>query len=82
MSSLKEFGSKVRWGVDVQQALESATATDPQTVVLKFKVPAPRFFDLLTYKFDIGVYIVPKHIFEATGDWTNFKFYDLAKGGR
>src|SRR5262249_13147507 len=80
LNSLKEFGSKVRWGVDVQQALESASATDPQTVVLKFKVPAPRFYDLLTYKFDIGVYIVPKHIFSAAGDWTNFKFYDQAKG--
>jgi peptide/nickel transport system substrate-binding protein len=80
LNSLKELGSKVRWGVDVQQVLESASATDPTTVVAKFKVPAPRFFDLLTYKFDIGVYIVPKHIFSAAGDWTNFKFFDIAKG--
>jgi peptide/nickel transport system substrate-binding protein len=79
LSSLKELGSKVRWGVDVQQAVDSVAATDPQTVVVKFKVPAPRFFDLLTYKYDIGVYMVPKHIFEAAGDWTNFKFYDLSK---
>ncbi len=43
-------------------------------------MPAPRFFDLLTYKYDIGVYMVPKHIFESAGDWTNFKFFDLEKG--
>ncbi len=79
LSTLKDLGSKVRWGVDVQQAVDSATATDPTTVVVKFKVPAPRFFDLLTYKYDIGVYIVPKHIFAAAGDWTNFKFFDTSK---
>ena len=39
LSSLKELGSKVRWGVDVQQVVESATATDANTVVVKFKVP-------------------------------------------
>ena len=80
LSTLKELGPKVRWGVDVQQAVESATASDANTVVIKFKNPAPRFFDLLTYKFDIGVYILPKHIFQSQGDWTNFKFFDIAKG--
>src|SRR5205085_3400557 len=80
LSTLKDLGPKVRWGVDVQQALDSATATDANTVLLKFKVPAPRFFDLLTYKFDIGVYMVPKHIFSTAGDWANVKFFDLAKG--
>ncbi|MDQ6673284.1 MAG: ABC transporter substrate-binding protein [Chloroflexota bacterium] len=80
LSTLKDIGAKVRWGVDVQQALDTATATDANTVVLKFKQASPRFFDLLTYKFDIGVYIVPKHIFSAAGDWANFKFFDTAKG--
>ncbi len=80
LSSLKDLGPKVRWGVDVQQAVESVAATDANTVVVKFKQAAPRFFDLLTYKYDIGVYIVPKHIFSANGEWANFKFFDLAKG--
>jgi peptide/nickel transport system substrate-binding protein len=80
LSTLKDLGSKVRWGVDVQQAVDSVSSSDAQTVVIKFKNPAPRFFDLLTYKFDIGVYMVPKHIFSTAGDWTNFKFFDLAKG--
>jgi peptide/nickel transport system substrate-binding protein len=78
LNSLKELGSKVRWGVDVQQFVETATATDANTVVVKFKVPAPRFFYFMTYKYDIGVYIVPKHTFEGQ-DWTKFTHFDLAK---
>ena len=78
-NSLRDLGPKVKWGVDVQQALDTATATDPNTVVLKFKIPSPRFFFFVSYKYDIGVYIVPKHIFEGQ-DWPSFKHFDLAKG--
>ena len=79
LTTLRDLGAKVRWGVDVQQFVEEARATDPTTVVIRFKVPAPRFFSFLTYKYDIGVYIVPKHIFQRQ-DWTTFKHFDLAKG--
>ena len=78
-NTLKELGGKVKWGIDVQQVLDSATATDANTVVLKFKVPAPRLFSQATYEYDIGIYIAPKHIFQGQ-DWTTFKFYDLDKG--
>src|SRR5215468_9505041 len=78
LNSLRDLGPKVRWGVDVQQAVEKATASDPNTVVVDFKIPAPRFFFFMTYKYDIGVYIVPKHIFEGQ-DWTTFKHFDLGK---
>jgi peptide/nickel transport system substrate-binding protein len=78
-TALKDLGSKVRWGADVQQFVETATATDANTVVIKFKVPAPRFFFYTAYKFDIGIYPVPKHIFEGQ-DWTKFTHFDLAKG--
>src|SRR5256884_341590 len=78
LNSLKELGPKVRWGVDVQQFMQEAKTTSPNTVVVKFKVPAPRFFYFMTYKYDIGVYIVPKHIFQGQ-DWTTFKHFDTAK---
>jgi peptide/nickel transport system substrate-binding protein len=78
LNALRDLGPKVRWGVDVQQAMEKATAADSNTVVVDFKIPAPRFFFFMTYKYDIGVYIVPKHIFEGQ-DWTSFKHFDLAK---
>ena len=59
----------------------TAKATDANTVVINFKVPAPRFFDFMAYKYDIGVYIVPKHIFEGQ-DWTTFTHFDLERTGR
>jgi peptide/nickel transport system substrate-binding protein len=79
LNSLRDIGPKVRWGVDVQQVMKEAKATDANTVVVDFVVPAPRFFFFMTYKYDIGVYIVPKHIF-AGQDWTTFKHFDTAKG--
>ncbi|HVC63667.1 MAG TPA: ABC transporter substrate-binding protein [Acetobacteraceae bacterium] len=78
-NTLRDLGPKVKWGVDVNQALDEATVTDPNTVVLKFKIPSPRFFFFASYKYDIGIYMVPKHIFQGQ-DWASFKHYDLAKG--
>ncbi|MBV9813424.1 MAG: hypothetical protein JO326_11790, partial [Acetobacteraceae bacterium] len=78
-NSLRDLGPKVKWGIDVAQALQEATATDPNTVVLKFKIPSPRFFFFSSYKYDIGVYIVPKHIYQGQ-DWPSFKDFDIAKG--
>ncbi len=78
-NTLRDLGPKVKWGVDVNQSLDQATVPDPNTVVLNFKIPSPRFFFFATYKYDIGVYIVPKHIFEGQ-DWTSFKHFDLSKG--
>lgn len=78
-NKLVEVGAKVKWGADVQQFLDKAEVKDPNTTVFHFKVPAPRFFDYVAYKFDIGVYIAPKHIFESQ-DFTTFTFFDLAKG--
>ncbi len=79
MNTLRDLGPKVKWGVDVNQALDEATVTDPNTVVLKFKIPSPRFFFFATYKYDIGIYIVPKHIFQGQ-DWTSFQAFRHRQG--
>jgi peptide/nickel transport system substrate-binding protein len=79
MNTLRDLGPKVKWGIDVNQALDVAKVTDPNTVVLNFKIPAPRFFFFASYKYDIGIYIVPKHIFQGQ-DWTTFKHFDTTKG--
>lgn len=78
-NKLVEVGSVVKFGADVQQFLAKAEATDPTTTVFTFKVPAPRFFEFVSYKFDIGVFIVPQHIFEGQ-DWATFTHFDIAKG--
>ena len=79
LNSVRDLGPKVKWGVDVHQVMKEAKATDANTVVIDFLVPSPRFFMFMTYKYDIGVYIVPKHIFQGQ-DWTTFKHFDVAKG--
>ncbi|MEA2523087.1 MAG: peptide/nickel transport system substrate-binding protein [Thermomicrobiales bacterium] len=79
INTLRDLGAKVRWGVDVQQFVTEAVTESETSALIKFKVPAPRFFYFITYKYDIGVYIVPKHIFDGQ-DWTTFKNFDLAAG--
>jgi peptide/nickel transport system substrate-binding protein len=79
LNAVAEAGSKVRFGVEVAQFLDKATTEGDNVAVVKFKVPAPRFFYFMTYKYDIGIYIVPKHIFEKE-DISAFKAFDIAKG--
>jgi len=79
INTLRDLGSKVYWGTEIATYVESATATDANTVVIKMKVPSARLFYFMTYKYDIGVLMVPKHIFEGK-DWTTFGAFDLAKG--
>ncbi|HEY1296364.1 MAG TPA: ABC transporter substrate-binding protein [Chloroflexota bacterium] len=80
-NELNRLGAKARWGVDVQQVLDSAVVVDPQTVQLNFKIPAPRFFEYSAYKFDIGIYMMPKHIFEKSGqDLSTFPHFDVSQG--
>ncbi len=74
-NTLVEVGSMVKFGADVQLFLDSAEAVDDTTTVFSFNSPAPRFFEFISYKFDIGVFIVPKHIFEGQ-DWASFSHYD------
>jgi peptide/nickel transport system substrate-binding protein len=79
LNHLNEIGSEVRWGVDVQQFVESAEAVDEYTVVVNFDIPAPRFMFFMTYKYDIGLYMIPKHIYEGE-DWSTFTCFDLDAG--
>jgi ABC-type transport system substrate-binding protein len=79
LSTLKGLGGKVRWSAEVSQYVDAVQAVDPKTVRVTFKAAAPRFFDFLSYKYDIGLQIVPKHVFDGQ-DWANFKNFDPAKG--
>ncbi|MGI8643839.1 MAG: ABC transporter substrate-binding protein, partial [Thermomicrobiales bacterium] len=79
LNTVKEFGAKIRWGIDVEQFVESATTESENDVVVNFTVPAPRFFYFMTYKYDIGLYIVPKHIYEGQ-DFAAFQAFDIEKG--
>ena len=79
LNAVRDAAAKVRFGVNVEQFVEEATATSDTEALVKFKVPAPRFFYFMTYKYDIGLYIVPKHIFEGQ-DIASFNAFDIPNG--
>ena len=79
LNACKEYGAKIRWGSNVEKVMDKAETIDPLTTKVTLKVPSPRFFWLLTYHFDIGVYMLPKHIFEGV-DVSTFTHFDMAKG--
>jgi len=55
------------------QFVESVATPDDQTVVVTFKIPAPRFaFEVLMLKFDTGIPIVPAHVLEKEADVNAF----------
>jgi peptide/nickel transport system substrate-binding protein len=79
INHLNEIGAEVRWGVDVQQFVNEAEVVDEHTVLVTFDVPAPRFMFFMTYKYDIGLYMIPKHIYEGE-DWSTFTCFDVDAG--
>jgi ABC-type transport system substrate-binding protein len=56
-----------------EQFVDSVATPDDQTVVVTFKIPAPRFaFEVLMLKFDTGIPIVPAHALENEADVNAF----------
>ncbi len=65
---------------DVGRLMSTATAVDDRTVQINLTQPAPRFhWDYLTFRADIGIPIVPQHIWEGQ-DPSTFKNFDPLKG--
>jgi peptide/nickel transport system substrate-binding protein len=79
INTARDYGPQVKWGVDVAQFVDEAVADGDNSLVVNFKIPAPRFMFFMTYKYDIGFYIVPQHIFEGQ-DWTTFTNIDIENG--
>jgi ABC-type transport system substrate-binding protein len=56
-----------------EQFVDNVATPDEKTVVVTFKIPAPRFaFEVLMLKFDTGIPIVPKHVLENEADVNAF----------
>jgi peptide/nickel transport system substrate-binding protein len=72
-------GNKIKFGSDVATFLDNATTPDDNTVVVNFKVPAPKFMYMMMYRYDLGLYMVPQHIFSQSDDWSKFTAFDLSK---
>jgi len=64
---------------DINRLVSSVTAPDPQTVQINLTAPTPRFhWDYLTFRADIGIPVVPQHIWEGQ-DPHSFTNYDPSK---
>jgi peptide/nickel transport system substrate-binding protein len=51
------------------QYVQDWNSVDDQTIILNFKLPAPRFkYEVLTAKFDSGLYILPMHALKVQPD--------------
>ncbi len=56
------------------QFVKDMSTPDAQTVVVNFLMPAPRFkYEVLTFKFDTGIPIVPEHVLAAQADVNAFQ---------
>ncbi len=55
------------------QFVKDMSAPDAQTVIVNFLMPAPRFkYEVLTFKFDTGIPILPEHVLAAQADVNAF----------
>src|ERR1051325_7407373 len=65
---------KLPYHASFAQFMKDATAPDDKTVVLNFKIPAPRFkYEVLTFKFDTGIPIVPEAVLSKQSDVNAFQ---------
>jgi peptide/nickel transport system substrate-binding protein len=81
LQMLKDNAPLLTNSAEVGDWVKEVTAVDDMTVHIIFNDPKPRFmFSHLTYKFDTGIKIVPKHIYEGQEDYTAFTGYEEGKG--
>ncbi len=77
---LKKNAPTLGWSIDMTTWVKTAVSTDPLTTTITLNQPNPRFLtQFFTYHFDIGMIIVPKHIWEKE-DPKTYTFLDIAKG--
>jgi peptide/nickel transport system substrate-binding protein len=80
VNMLLQNAPKLTWSTDMKQWVQNVAAQDDHTVVFTLTNPNPRFiFSYFTFHEDIGVFIMPQHIFQGQDPQT-FTNFDLSKG--
>ncbi|MBE1606150.1 ABC transporter substrate-binding protein [Actinopolymorpha pittospori] len=70
----------MQYSADIREWVKETKAVDDNTVSITFTKPAPRFvFDYLYFKNDLGIFLVPEHIFSQQKKQAEFLFYDPSK---
>jgi ABC-type transport system substrate-binding protein len=65
---------KLDYHASFDEFMSEVSTPDDMTAVVTFKSPQPRFkFEVLSFKFDTGIPIVPAHAYEGVEDVTEFK---------
>jgi ABC-type transport system substrate-binding protein len=65
---------KLPYHSSFDQFVKDMSAPDDQTVIVNFKLPAPRFkYEVLTFKFDTGIPILPEHVLSKEADVNAFQ---------
>jgi peptide/nickel transport system substrate-binding protein len=78
---LKQHAPDLRDSATVDNTVESVEAVDDYTVKFMLKEPSWRFhFSHCTFRFDRGIYLVPKHIWEGVETPLEFTHFDVEKG--
>jgi len=73
--------SDLGYAGEISDTVKSAEAVDDLNVKITLKRVNPRFvFDELTFRADVGVPMVPEHIFKDQKDPSTFKYFDKDKG--
>ncbi|MGH2534482.1 MAG: ABC transporter substrate-binding protein [Thermomicrobiales bacterium] len=77
---LRDDDGTLGWSTQIKQWVKEATAVDDYTLTISLNAPNPRFFfQFLTHHADIGIFIVPAHIWQGQ-DPRTFTNFDLAQG--
>ncbi|GAJ00761.1 unnamed protein product, partial [marine sediment metagenome] len=80
LNMLRDNAPALRYSTDIEKWVKEAQVVDELTVRVILNAPNPRFmFNYLMNYSDMGVWIVPEHIWKDK-DPTTFTNYDLAKG--
>ncbi|TMC52769.1 MAG: ABC transporter substrate-binding protein [Chloroflexi bacterium] len=74
---------KLPYHASFAQFVKDVSAPDAQTAIVNFKLPAPRFkYEVLTFKFDTGIPIVPEAVLSKQSDVNAFQGgLDIAHSG-
>lgn len=80
INMLKDHAPKMTWSTDMKQWVKEATAVDDHTVQVTLTDPNPRFFfSYFEFHEDIGIQVVPEHIWKDK-DPTTFTNFDMSQG--
>lgn len=80
LTMLRDNAPKLNYSAEMKQWVKEAVAVDDHTAQVTLTAPNPRFFfNYFQWHSDLGIPIVPEHIFKGQ-DLTKFTNFDLGKG--